>query len=689
MPPHLTIRERTLARFSMFFICIVGAQLAMANQHIEEVFVEGRRGDLLGIARSASEGTISQLDLALRPIQRPGDILEAIPGLIVTQHSGSGKSNQMFLRGFNLDHGTDFATWIDGMPVNMRTHAHGQGYTDVNFLIPEVIANLRYVKGPYHAELGDFSSAGGVHISTYRKAPVNRLQLEVGEDSYNRLLAMGGVDIANQHLFAAIESQYFDGPWEDVEGNAQKLNGLLRLSGDDSQGLQWSVSAMFYDNDWDSADQIPQRAVDQKIISEFGSIDDSLGGNSRRSSLSTQFRHQGDSLARSWGAYVISYDMQLWSNFTYFIDDPVNGDQFEQRDKRRIFGGYWKQNWSSGGQEQFRQNVGLEFRHDDIDEVGLYRTVARQRFATTRQDSVDQSSVALFYELAWQVSERWRTTLGLRGDYYAFDVNSDSPLNSGEANDSIISPKASVAYSLSSASELYVSVGRGFHSNDARGTTITVDPVTNNAVDRVDPLVRSTGAEVGIKSQPVDRWNTSLSLWYLKLDSELLFVGDAGNTEASRPSRRYGIEFNNFFVLSDIWTLEADLAWTDAEFSDSSPDGNEIPGALPFVASAGVTAQAPNGWFGSMHVRHFSSYPLIEDDSVESDGSTVAHASLGWGRGNLQVQVDVLNLFDSTDHDIDYFYASRLPGEPAGGVEDIHYKVLEPRQWRLKVSYAL
>lgn len=660
-----------------------------AAENIEEIVVEGRRDALVGEARSASEGVISQVDLALRPIQRPGDILEAIPGMIVTQHSGSGKSNQIFLRGFNLDHGTDFATWIDGMPVNMRTHGHGQGYTDANFLIPEVIESLQFVKGPYHADLGDFSSAGGVHINTFREAPDNRLQMEVGENNYNRLLAMGGANVGNQQLFAAIESQYFDGPWTDINGNAQKLNALVRLSNNGDDDYRWSVTAMYYDNDWDSADQIPQRAVNQGLIDELGSLDDSLGGNSHRASVSFQASTQASRSNSSWGAYLIDYQMQLWSNFTYLLEDPVNGDQFEQLDNRHVFGGHWSHGWVNGSSKQFRQKVGAEVRHDDISDVGLYQTVNRQRIATTREDSIEESSAALFYELEWRFQEHWRAILGLRGDYYRFDVEASNPLNSGDASDSIVSPKASLIYTLSPNSEVYLSAGRGFHSNDARGTTITVDPGSGAAVAKVDPLVSSTGAEWGIKSTLFKRWNTSLALWYLELDSELLFVGDAGTTEASRPSRRRGIEFNNFVTLSDIWTLEADLAWTDAEFSDASPDGREIPGALPFVATAGITAHAPTGWFGSLHLRHFASYPLSEDGSVEADGSTLASATLGWGKDRIKIQIDVLNIFDSDDHDIDYFYASRLPGEPSAGIEDRHYKVFEPRQARLRISYTL
>ena len=299
---------------------------------------------------------------------------------------------------------------------------------------------------------------------------------------------------------------------------------------------------------------------------------------------------------------------------------------------------------------------------------------------------MDEASLGLFYEVEWRPADNWRTVLGLRGDYYDFDVTSENPANSGSKSDGIVSPKASLIYTLSETAELYLSAGRGFHSNDARGTTISVDPATGEAADPVDPLVQSEGAEIGFKTRIADRWNMSLAVWYLELDSELLFVGDAGNTEASGASERWGVEFNHFVELDDVWSLEADFAWTDAQFKDNPLDGNDIPGAIPFVATAALTATYPAGWFGAFRIRHFADYPLTEDDRVESAGSTLANLALGWRGDTWDLQFDILNLFDSNDHDIDYLYASRLPGETAGGVEDIHFKVFEPRQFRAYVG---
>jgi len=664
----------------------------LANAHLEspsleEVVVTGRQQILTGEARSASEGVIGQMDLAIRPLLRPGDVLEAIPGLIVTQHSGSGKSNQMFLRGFNLDHGTDFATWIDGMPVNMRTHGHGQGYTDINFLIPETVESMQFVKGPYHAELGDFSSAGGARIKTFDRTPENTVSLGVGENGFGRLLTMGTADLGQATLYGAIEGQVYDGPWTDIEEDVEKLNGLIKVSGGGAE-RSWSGTLMFYDNEWNSADQIPERAVSGRFIDELGSIDDSLGGNSQRISLSGRYSIDKALSQSEFSAYIIDYEMNLWSNFTYRLDDPVDGDQFQQVDKRRIYGGRYSLAWSDSVDSPFRHVLGAELRFDDIDTVGLYPTRQRELLGIVREDTVDQASVGAYYEMTWRFAPRWRAVAGLRGDYYWFDVDADNPANAGDDNDAIVSPKGSLIYAFSDTTEGYLSAGYGFHSNDARGVAIRFDPVTGEAVDPVDALVESRGAEIGFKTLALESLNSSLALWYLELDSELLFVGDAGTTEANRPSQRWGIEFNNFWALNDIWSLEADLAWTDASFSDSASEGDDIPGALETVVTGTVSAQYPSGWFGSFRVRYFSGAPLVEDGSVESNGSTIANLALGWSNNSWRVQADALNLFNSDAHDIDYFYGSRLPGEPEAGVEDIHYHVFEPRQVRLYLSYT-
>jgi hypothetical protein len=683
-----TWRGALLPWLLLALLCPIGASAHEDNKGVlEEVVVKGRKLNLAGEARSASEGVIGQEDLQLRPLLRPGDVLESIPGLIMTQHSGTGKSNQMFLRGFNLDHGTDFSTKVDGMPVNLRTHGHGQGYTDINFLIPELIRTISYVKGPYHAELGDFSSAGGAHIRTFDRLNQGQLSVGIGENGFLRGLTAADTALGQGQLLGAIEAQRYDGPWTDIDEDLDKVNALLRWSGE-GVNSSYGVTAMFYDAEWNSADQLPQRAVRNGLVDALGSIDPTLGGSTRRSSLSGMHAWEVGRHRNEINAWIIDYDFELWSNFTYLLDDPVNGDQFEQVDSRTIYGGDWSLRWLGAiGRGHLHHTLGAQFRYDDIGKVGLYRTRERERLGLTRLDSVDETSVGLYYEMEWRISEKWRSVLGLRGDYYWFDVKSNLPENSGDESDGIVSPKGSLIYTIDDVTEAYASGGLGFHSNDARGATISVDPVTGESVEPVDPLVRSTGAEIGFRTIWLDNWNASFAAWYLELDSELLFVGDAGNTEASGASRRWGVEFNNVWTLSDVWSFEADLAWTDARLTKAPPAEDNVPGALETVITGAVNATWSNGWFSSLRLRYFGPAPLVEDGSVESDGSSMANLLLGWSNPRWRVQLEVLNLFDSDDHDVSYYYASRLPGEPLEGIEDIHYHIFEPRQFRLRASW--
>lgn len=678
-------------------VCVLcvsfGGQVIAADQSLETVVVEGRKVNLLGQAVSASEGIVGQKEIELRPLLRTGEVLELVPGMVVTQHSGTGKANQYFLRGFNLDHGTDFSTSVDGMPVNMRTHGHGQGYTDLNFLIPETVSQLVYKKGGYYADVGDFSGAGSSQISTNTALTRGVLEGTVGEDDYYRVLLMDSVSIAGGDTFYALEANRYQGPWSDIKEDLDKINLLLKHTIPLTDG-HLSLALMAYDNSWNSADQIPSRAVEQGFIDELGSLDKTVGGESSRYSLSANWKSGG------WqgAAYLINYDLNLWSNFTYFLDDESDGDQFEQVDDRMVYGGQlsYLQETNLAGLSMANR-FGTELRVDDIDEVGLYHTRARQRLGTVRSDQVTESSVGLYWEnrIAW--SNHLRTVLGVRYDYYHFDVEDRAAINanginlsrnSGSANDELPSLKGSVIYTFDNQWEAYVSAGQGFHSNDARGTAIQIDPADGSAVDSVDPLVRSFGYELGARGFISDRINTSLALWALELDSELLFVGDAGNTEASRPSKRKGVEVTAYYHLTDQWSLDLEYAYTDAEFTDTASEGDEVPGAIEHVVQAGLNADFASGWFGSLRVRYFGERPLVEDGSVTSDSSTVWSLRAGYRAAAWTFKADILNLTDSDDHDIDYFYASRMPSDPAAvEIEDIHYHVIEPRTVRVSVGY--
>ncbi|MHC2254969.1 outer membrane receptor protein involved in Fe transport [Bradyrhizobium embrapense] len=635
---------------------------------------------------AASERQISGEEVNARPVSRVGEVLEAVPGLIVTQHSGEGKANQYFLRGFNLDHGTDLAITVDGMPVNMPTHGHGQGYADINFLIPELIRSMDVRKGPYYADKGDFASAGAVDINYLDRLSKNIVELAAGSFGYQRAMAAGSTKIGDGTLLAAFEATKYNGPW-DVPDDIRKLNGVLRYSqGTATDGF--SLTAMAYSNGWNSTDQVAQRAIDRGLIGRYGSLDPTDGGISSRFSLSGNWAQSSDYGQTRLNAYVIRSSLQLYNDFTYFLDDPINGDQFSQTDRRTVYGfdaSHAADIRIAGIDTQTR--VGVQTRYDDIN-VGLFKTAQREILSTVRNDQVQEGSVALWADSTARWTDWLRTTVGIREDYFAGHVLSDAPQNSGNAQAAMTSPKAGIVLGPWSRTEFYGNVGFGLHSNDIRGATITVDPNDKmTPLGRVPLLVRSKGAELGIRSKAIDGLTSSLAVFVLDFDSELLFVGDAGTTEPSRPSRRVGVEWTNQYRLLPWMGLDFDLAYTRAGFTDFDPIGNFIPGAPAWVASGGVTFGRDTGWFGSLRARYFGPRPLIEDDSVRSLSSFIVNARAGYKFDNgMRLQLDVLNLFNAQTNQIEYYYLSRLPGEPIDGVADRHVHPAEPLAVRLTLA---
>jgi len=371
----------------------------------EAIIVTGRRLSLVGEAISASEGVIGRQEIDARPLLRAGDLLEFVPGLVATQHSGSGKANQYFLRGFNLDHGTDFATFVDAMPVNMRTHGHGQGWTDLNFMIPEAVETIRYRKGTYYADVGDFSSAGSARFEVADTLPRGIAEATVGSFGYRRGVIVDSVRLGAGDLLFGGELQSFDGPWKDIDEDVRKKVGLLKYSAPVGSGRA-HVTLMAYDNEWNSPDQIPERAVEQGLISQFGSIDTTVGGEASRYSISGGWTGTAFGGRLNFEAYAIDSKLDLFSNFTYFLDDPVNGDQFRQVDERQLYGFELSQQWSQG---RSRWRVGIDGRYDDIGRVGLFRTNARQPVSTVREDAVKEASIGLFASNEFTFSDKLRT----------------------------------------------------------------------------------------------------------------------------------------------------------------------------------------------------------------------------------------------------------------------------------------
>jgi outer membrane receptor protein involved in Fe transport len=641
--------------------------------------------DLIGIADAATAGVVTATEIERRPFSRAGEIMETVPGVVVSQHSGEGKANQYYLRGFNLDHGTDIAITVAGAPVNMPTHAHGQGYADANFLIPELISGVQYKKGPYYAEEGDFASAGAVNVNYLNLVDHPIAVAEGGMFGYQCALFADSPKIGDGYLLYAVEAGHNNGPWTHPD-DFRKLNGILRYSRGDQRG-GFSLTAMSYDAKWNSTDQIPERAVIDGLLSRFGLVDPTDGGRTRRDSLTAEWQRSSSTALTQVSAYAINYRLNLFSDFTYFLDDPVRGDQFEQADRRHVFGFHSSRRWlAKWGRLSAENIIGVQARADDIGNVALYHTEARQRLNTVRQDSVLQESGALYAQSSLQWSEHLRAVVGVRGDRYHFRDEADNPLNGGTRDASLLSPKLSVILGPWHNSEVYVDAGYGFHSNDGRGATTHVDPATGDPVSPVNPLVRSKGAEVGVRTAPIPRFHLTAALWGLDIASELLFTGDAGTTEASRPSRRAGVELASGYNLSTHVALDADLAYSRARFRGSDAAGDHIPGAVEGVASAGLTFFNERGISGELRDRYFGPRPLVEDNSVRSNASNTLNARVSYAFSpHLRLAADVFNLFNARVSDVDYLYTSRLPGEPAAGVEDVHFHPMEKRSLRLGV----
>jgi hypothetical protein len=643
---------------------------------------------------AASAGDIGQAQLESQPLLRPAAILENVPGLIVTQHSGEGKANQYFLRAFNLDHGTDLALEVDDMPVNMPSHAHGQGYSDLNFLIPELASDLHYKKGPYYADEGDFATAGAARVDLLNEIPLSA-SLGFGEDGYRRGLLMGSTALAGGTLLGAGEVYHNDGPFDIADGY-NRLNGVLRYhKGDERDFL--TVTAMAYSGRWNSTDQVPQRAIDEGVIDRFGSLNPTDGGISNRESLSFSRVKRTDNDQLQFSAYIIGYKLDLWSTFTYFLKDPVYGDQMLQHDDRVAYGFKGSKTWFVDLFGFPMANViGVQARIDDIRDVGIFPTYDRRVIGTTQNAGVRESSGAVYAENSIQWTPYLRSVVGLREDEFDFNVK-DKMLNSngscnllsdpegcvtGDKQASIFSPKLGIILGPWASTTVFINAGDGYHSNDARGVTRSG---ANPDVSAVTPLTRATSAEVGVTTAIIPNLDSSLDVFKLKLRSELVFDGDAGVTEPSGSTTRTGVEWGNTYHITPWLSAEFNAAFTKARFdTDSDPDdlgcgdatpshlcltpvaivGHYIPNSPTNVMDAALTAHRKSGWFGALRARHFGESPLVEDDSARSPAYTTVDAQIGFQKPqHWLVAIDVFNIANVKWNDIEYYYVSRLNGE--------------------------
>jgi TonB-dependent Receptor Plug Domain len=651
---------------------------------LQQMVVYGRENNLEGMADSPSQGEVGTAEIEDRPFLRRGELLEVIPGLIVTQHSGDGKANQYFLRGFNLDHGTDFATTVDGMPVNLPSNAHGQGYSDLNFIIPELIQSITYQKGTYYAENGDFSAAGAAQFHLMDSLERGFVKIEIAPaDNYYRAVAADSVRTAGGATTFALEYGYDDGPWDNPEhANHISTYGRRVWSEGDNE---FAVTVIAYHAAWNSTDQVPERAIDEGVISRFGALDPSDGGTSMRANLDFNWVHNGPDSRTQLNAYAQYYRLGLDSDFTYFLVDPVHGDQFAQRDRRGTFGGSGSHDWTLKiAGKDVKTTVGFEDRADTIN-LGLFHTEDRGVINPVDLSAVHEYSAGVYVRSEIHLSDWFRVEGGLRADGADFIVDDSISQNSGQKAAGILSPKLTMVLGPWAKTEFYLDAGDGFHSNDARGTVEHLDPADGSATSPVTPLVRAEGAEMGVRTSYLPGLVSTVSIWGLDLGSELTFDGDTGETDPSGATRRYGVEFANFYHLSKAVALDGDIAFTHARYLQDTNGGSYIANSIGTVVSGGATVNFGRGWFGSLRARYFGPQPIVETGAVNEPSSLTFNGRLGWRGRDWEVSVDVLNLLNRENDDIAYDYVSRLPGEPAAGVNDVHLHPAEPRTARLSI----
>jgi outer membrane receptor protein involved in Fe transport len=638
----------------------------------KQIIVYGRGERRIGSAGAASEGGVTGADIEVRPLLRPGELLEATPGLIATQHSGGGKANQYFLRGFNLDHGTDFALRIDDMPMNFRTHGHGQGYLDVNGLIPEIVQRIDYRKGPYRADVGDFGFVGSSYITTKDKIEPFALA-EVGMYNYQRFVAGGSIPLGGGDLALAGQAKFNDGPWQLPE-KFRGYSGFAKYSVGLGDGMLHASLNTYYAT-WQPTEQIPERAIPTFIKNRYGTLDPFLHGKTEREIATVNY----DSDSWKVSAWLQHYNWNLLSNFTFFLDDPVNGDEVEQFEKEWAYGGRIEHTFTLSDALTLR--VGTEARQDDIDPVGLDHTKQGAYLSTIDSFHADEGSIGLYSEAVWKPLHGLMVIGGLRGDWYSFKTEALGGPNSwsGDVDDHLVTPKLGVNYEIAPGIALYANWGQGFHSNDARGVTNPVSPAPG--------LVRGTFKEVGGRFERGGFILTGV-YWWSSIGSELIFVGDSGAVEPSGPGRRHGYELTGFWKWHD-W-LAVDAVWTGnhSRYTDLPAGQNYIPGALEATGELGVSAIFPE-WNAAVRVRYLGPHALIEDNSERGRPTTLVNLRAAWTPTHfhgIEVYADLLNVFDTHSDDIDYWYATRLPGEPLEGVEGLNSRIVEPRQLRVGIK---
>jgi len=665
------------------------ATVQAAAAELDPITVTAERLSLMGSATTASQGIVVNDEIALTPAYRPGQILETVPGLQVTSHSGEGKANQYLMRGYNLDHGTDLAIFVDGMPVNEPTHAHGQGYTDINFMMPELATNVRYTKGTYYADQGDFASVGSIHIN-YLNRIEDKISVTAGTLGFQRVFAAGSTGLAGGDVLGALELQHYDGPWDHPD-DQRKINAALRYSeGDEHDG--YSAMGMYYHGRWNSTTDQPERAIREGLIGPFGTLEPSDGGAAQRSSLTMQYFKTAGGGQLHASAYLFNNQLTLWNDFTHFLVDPANGDQEAQHENRTVIGGELSYEHPAplfGLDNSVLTGIDIRRDYNDVSRLPtkdrIVIAAADDPLNFSEADRVRLTNGAAYAQATTHWAGWLRSVVGVRFDAIH---GVDSGTNAGTASAHLFQPKGSLIFRPAESTELYLSAGRGFHSDDLRGVTAA------RAAGRDDaPLIaRQKGEEIGVRQQFTPSFTATLALYSLDAESETTYDPDAGVDSAGPGSRRRGFELNLTYQALRWLEFYVSYSYNHARFTTPYDDGTDhvgefLPNAPFATGSFNVYVKDLGAWSGGLEYRYLSAFPLSSDDQVKGHGygewSGDAHYAFGdgWSTG-----FGLYNLLNTKADAAEFWYVDRLRGEPAAGIADVHVHPLEGRSLLVTIA---
>jgi outer membrane receptor protein involved in Fe transport len=626
---------------------------------------------------------LANVDLQINPVTSSQEILRTVPGLFIGQHAGGGKAEQIFLRGFDIDHGTDIAINVDGMPVNMVSHAHGQGYADLHFVIPETINNLSYGKGSYDETVGNFATAGHVDFRTKNYLRENKIQYEIGDFNHQRYLGMAQlVDNANTSAYIATEYLTFDGAFDSPQ-NFDRINLFGKMNYTSDNGDRFNVSVSHFDSKWDASGQIPQRAVDSGLIGRFGAIDDTEGGETSRTSVvANYYKDVSDKETIHANIFYSHYDFLLFSNFTFFLEDPINGDQIRQQESRDLLGFKGDYTYRTKlGENDLNLKVGLGLRNDRTEGSGLARTLNRRTTLENIQLGDINETNSSGYVGAELSVDRLLITTGLRLEHFNFNYQDalQTTFETQSQTATALLPKLNFDYEVNNNVKVYLRNGIGLHSNDTR-------VVLENSADEILP--KSYGSDLGTIWKASDNLVVNGALWYLYLEQEFVYVGDAGIVEPSGETERYGFDIGLKYQLTDYLFLDSNLNYAHARAINEPVGANFIPLAPEFTSTGGISLKNYKKFNAGLRYRYIGDRAANEDNSIVAEGYFVADLNVNYDlTNNLRLGIAVQNLFDVDWNETQFATESRLANE-AQSVEEIHFTPGTPFFIRGSIQYS-